>query len=270
MDTAYQQAIRHFSCYGRNLGWGQLASAFRSSADRTGVADEVRRGAGAQPLPSRVSVASGPRERHERRGPGSLEGKGSRSVRRESLAPHKLRQGNNLHKHIQTHQGGRPRPGTGHPSGQPRHPRAGAVLLQSQSPHTQRQSTQFHLLGDGFRVKRPCGFFRRAIRQEALRLYSLPHSIMEDSKNSKPVDVIRLRGVSASIYANKVKDRSFPLYKVSIKRTYKKNGEFKSVTSLGRDDLPAAALLLNKAWVRILELEGDHWKNAEEDQASES
>jgi hypothetical protein len=93
---------------------------------------------------------------------------------------------------------------------------------------------------------------------------------MDDSKNTKPVEVFRMRGVSASVYANKVKDRSLPLYKVSIKRTYKKDGEFKSVTSLGRDDLPIAALLLKKAWTRVLELEDEHWKDAEEEPASES
>lgn len=90
---------------------------------------------------------------------------------------------------------------------------------------------------------------------------------MEDSKNSKnvkPVEVFRMRGVSASIFANKVKGRSIPLYKVSLKRTYRKDGEFKSVTSLGRDDLPIASLLLKQAWQRILELEGEHWAEADE------
>jgi hypothetical protein len=92
---------------------------------------------------------------------------------------------------------------------------------------------------------------------------------MEDSKNTKPVDVIRKRGVSASIFANKVKDRSAPLYKVSLKRTYKKDGEFKSVTALGRDDLPVAAMLLTQAWERILELEDEHWNEADEESASD-
>jgi hypothetical protein len=95
----------------------------------------------------------------------------------------------------------------------------------------------------------------------------LTHSNMEDSKNTKPVDVIRLRGVSASIFANKAKDRALPLYKVSMKRTYRKDGEFKSVTALGRDDLPIAAMLLSKAWERILELEGEHWNEADQESA---
>jgi hypothetical protein len=86
---------------------------------------------------------------------------------------------------------------------------------------------------------------------------------MENSKNTKPVEVIRMRGVSASIYANPVKDRSMPLYKVSLRRTYKKDNEFKSVTSLGRVDLPIAAMLLKQAWMRILDLEEEHWKEAD-------
>ena len=88
---------------------------------------------------------------------------------------------------------------------------------------------------------------------------------MEDSKNSKPVEVFKLRGVAVSVFANKVKDRDLPMYKVSTKRTYYKDGEFKSVTALGRDDLPIASQLLQKAWTRILELEEQHWNESSED-----
>ena len=87
---------------------------------------------------------------------------------------------------------------------------------------------------------------------------------MEDTKNSKPVEVYRLHGVAVSVFANKVKDRDVPLYKVSLKRTYFKDGEFKSVTALGRDDLPIAKQLIEKAWMRILELEEDHWNESSE------
>jgi hypothetical protein len=90
-----------------------------------------------------------------------------------------------------------------------------------------------------------------------------PYFIMEDSKNSKPVEVFRLHGVSVSVFANAVKDRDLPLYKVSLKRTYRKDGEFKSVTALGRDDLPIAQMLFKKAWLRILELEEEHWNDTE-------
>ena len=43
-------------------GWAQLASPGRPNADRASVAAQVCGGAGAQPLPSALSVASGPRE----------------------------------------------------------------------------------------------------------------------------------------------------------------------------------------------------------------
>ena len=83
---------------------------------------------------------------------------------------------------------------------------------------------------------------------------------MENSRNTKPVEVIRMRGVSASIFANKVKDRATPLYKVSLKRTYRKDGEFKSVTTFGMEDLPAVSNAVQQAWLRITELEAQAWK----------
>ncbi len=50
---------------------------------------------------------------------------------------------------------------------------------------------------------------------------------MADSKQgTKPIKVFRKRGVSVSVFANTVKDKSFPMYKVAIQRTYKKDDEF--------------------------------------------
>jgi hypothetical protein len=93
---------------------------------------------------------------------------------------------------------------------------------------------------------------------------------MEASKNNKPVEVIRTRGVSASIFANPVKDSSMPLYKVSLKRSYLgKDGEYKSVAALARDDLPIAEMLLKRAWVRILQLEEEHWAQENNDSSAE-
>lgn len=40
--------------------------------------------------------------------------------------------------------------------------------------------------------------------------------------------------------------------KVSLVKTYREGDEFKSTTSLGRDDLPVAALLLQQAWTAII------------------
>ena len=53
-------------------------------------------------------------------------------------------------------------------------------------------------------------------------------------ENTKPVATFRMKGVSIAVYANKVEKIPVPLYKVSIKRTYRQNGEFKTVTSLLR------------------------------------
>ena len=91
---------------------------------------------------------------------------------------------------------------------------------------------------------------------------------METSKTpTKPVMVFRLRGVSASIFANHAKkpDRAVPFFKVSLQRTYKDGDEFKTTTSLGRDDLPIADLLLKRAWVYILEAEQKNRKEAAEE-----
>ncbi len=43
-------------------------------------------------------------------------------------------------------------------------------------------------------------------------------------------------------------------YKVSLSQTYREGTEFQSTTSLGRDDLPVAALLLQQAWAGIVNI----------------
>ena len=71
---------------------------------------------------------------------------------------------------------------------------------------------------------------------------------------NKPWKVFRSSGVSASVFHNTAKtddgERTFA--KVSLSRTYREGNEFKSTTSLGRDDLPIAALLLQQAWLAIV------------------
>ena len=94
-----------------------------------------------------------------------------------------------------------------------------------------------------------------------------PHSTMETSKTpTKPVKVFRLRGLSASIFANRAKnaDRAFPYFKVSLQRTYKDEDGFKTTSSFSRDDLPIADLLLKRAWAYILETEEGNRKDASE------
>lgn len=71
---------------------------------------------------------------------------------------------------------------------------------------------------------------------------------------NKPWKVFRTAGVSASVFHNTAKtddgERTFA--KVSLSRSYRDGDEFKSTNSLGRDDLPIAALLLQQAWLAIV------------------
>ena len=91
--------------------------------------------------------------------------------------------------------------------------------------------------------------------------------------NTPPVATFRMRGISVAVYANQVEKSPVPMYKVSIKRTYVQKGEFKTVTSLLRDDLPVAEHLFRQAWLRIIELEQQDrqsLKDHEEDGESSS
>ena len=71
---------------------------------------------------------------------------------------------------------------------------------------------------------------------------------------NKPWKVFRSSGVSASVFQNTAKtdDGERIFAKVSLSRTYREGNEFKSTASLGRDDLPIAALLLQQAWLAIV------------------
>lgn len=79
----------------------------------------------------------------------------------------------------------------------------------------------------------------------------------------KPVQVYRLRGISVSVFANQTErdGRESTYHKVSIQRTYRDGDEFKSTTSLSRDDLPVASMLLSRAWEYILEAEAKRGKS---------
>ena len=85
--------------------------------------------------------------------------------------------------------------------------------------------------------------------------------------STKPVKVFRLRGVSASVFANDAKTERGPVtfHKVSLQRTYRDGDEWKQTTSFGRDDLPIAGLLLKQAWQFILETEAKRGKDDEAD-----
>ena len=71
--------------------------------------------------------------------------------------------------------------------------------------------------------------------------------------SNKPVKVFRLRGVKAAVFENHSGDSVF--HKVALQRVYKDGDEFKTTTGLGRDDLPVARHVLQKAWEWILETE---------------
>src|SRR5438874_1783507 len=84
----------------------------------------------------------------------------------------------------------------------------------------------------------------------------------EISSSQKPVKVIRLRGVSASIFANHAKSdgRAIVFHKVSVQRSFKDGDEWKQNSSFGRDDLPVLQLVLQRAWEFIVDTEAARGK----------
>ncbi len=84
----------------------------------------------------------------------------------------------------------------------------------------------------------------------------------EPASSQKPVKVIRLRGVSASVFANQGKSdgREITFHKVSLQRSYKDGDEWKQTTSFGRDDLPIVNLVMKRAWEFILDMEASRGK----------
>lgn len=86
------------------------------------------------------------------------------------------------------------------------------------------------------------------------------------STSNKPWKVFRSSGVSASIFENQTDTKdggSKSYYKVSLTKTYRDGDEFKSTSSLSRDDLPAAVLLLQLAWASIQEAESTNGEDKE-------
>lgn len=81
-----------------------------------------------------------------------------------------------------------------------------------------------------------------------------------------PVQTFRLRGISASIFENRTKngDRTVTYFKVALQRTYKDGDGWKTTSSFGRDDLPIARLLLERAWQYVLDAEANGGRDSEE------
>ncbi|MFN0196152.1 MAG: hypothetical protein ACKVT0_05370 [Planctomycetaceae bacterium] len=92
---------------------------------------------------------------------------------------------------------------------------------------------------------------------ESRPFYSFLPMNMESSttKSAKPIETFRLKGISASVFANKSEDGKTTFHKVSLLKSYRQDDEWKQTQSLSRDDLPIAALLLKKAWEHVLEVE---------------
>ena len=91
---------------------------------------------------------------------------------------------------------------------------------------------------------------------------------MVPSKDSvKPVHVIRLRGITASVFANiaETKNGDVTFHKVSVQRVYKDGDVFKTTSTFGRDDLPIVRLLSDRAWQFILDTEAT--RGRDEDKA---
>ncbi len=89
-------------------------------------------------------------------------------------------------------------------------------------------------------------------------IISVPPIFMVPSKDSvKPVHVIRLRGITASVFANiaETKNGDVTFHKVSVQRVYKDGDVFKTASTFGRDDLPIVRLLTDRAWQFILDTE---------------
>jgi hypothetical protein len=84
---------------------------------------------------------------------------------------------------------------------------------------------------------------------------------------NKPVQAFRMRGISASVFANEVATddgRELTRYDVSVQRRYRDGDEFKTTTSFRRDDLPILQLLARRAWEFIVDEEAIPAKDDEE------
>ena len=86
---------------------------------------------------------------------------------------------------------------------------------------------------------------------------------------NKPVVAFRMRGISASVFANDVTTddgRELTRYDVSVQRRYRDGDEFKTTSSFRRDDLPILQLLARRAWEFIVDEEAAPDKVEDEDE----
>lgn len=228
-----------------------------------------------RPAPCLSGIASG----SERPGPTSSsewstgdggKARGREAQRRASLAP-QSRGGETTYTHTHTNSGGvrcwTPR-GTPSWSAQSRW-RASTNLIEILSPHSDVASAvcreTARSSSDGML------FVGRHLALD--RLSSFPLFVMAQAKEtspaketSHPVQVYRLRGLSASVFENQANSagRVVPYHKVALQRIYRDGNGWRTTTSLGRDDLPIARLLLNRAWQFILDVEAMRGREVED------
>jgi hypothetical protein len=87
------------------------------------------------------------------------------------------------------------------------------------------------------------------------------------SAANKPVQAFRMRGISASVFANDVvtdDGRKLIRFDVSVQRRYRDGDEFKTTTSFRRDDLPILQLLARRAWEYIVDEEASPGNDEDE------
>lgn len=78
---------------------------------------------------------------------------------------------------------------------------------------------------------------------------------MSQTEKNQPVREIKIGAIKSAIWRNETKNG--PMFAVSLSRVFKDGDEWKSTTSLRRDDLPIAELVLARSFAAVLDLEED-------------
>ncbi|MCY3759017.1 MAG: hypothetical protein OXG96_14955 [Acidobacteria bacterium] len=79
---------------------------------------------------------------------------------------------------------------------------------------------------------------------------------MDNDKSHRPIDRLRIGGITASIWENQGANGDAKFYTARIERRYQDgDGNWKTTQSFGRNHLLAVAKLADQAHTRILALE---------------
>ena len=81
--------------------------------------------------------------------------------------------------------------------------------------------------------------------------------------SNKPVKVFRVRGITASVFANQTK-KGDAFHKVCLQRTYWDGEKYQTSDTFGRDEVPVAQHVLMQAWQFVLTAEEAAKKSASE------